>query len=124
MLRFLLNANISHETAEFLESLGYEAKTVAQFGLEKAEDPKIVEKAIKEKMILVTFDLDFGEIFYFSTKKKIWIIVLKLKDQTVESVNKSLAWLLQSKILDKKEFQNILMIIEEGRIRMRKKFLK
>jgi predicted nuclease of predicted toxin-antitoxin system len=122
MLRFLLDANISHETAEFLESLGYEAKTVAQFGLEKAEDPKIVEKAIKEKMILVTFDLDFGEIFYFSAKEKIWIIVLRIRDQTVESVNKTLNWLLQSKILEKKESQNTLMIIEEGRIRIRKKF--
>jgi len=71
MLRFLLNANISHETAKFLESLGYKVKTVAQFGLEKAEDSKIVEKAAKEKMILVTFDLDFGEIFYFSTKKNL-----------------------------------------------------
>jgi len=122
MFRFLLNANISHETAEFLESLGYEAKTVAQFGLEKAEDLKIVEKAIKEKMILVTFDLDFGEIFYFSTKEKIWIIVLRIRDQTVESVNKTLNRLLQSKILEEKESQNTLMIIEEGRVRIRKKF--
>jgi len=122
MLRFLLNANISHETAKFLESLGYEARTVAQFGLEEAEDSKIVERAIKEKMILITFDLDFGEIFYFSTKEKIWIIILKLKDQTVESVNKTLARLLQSKILEKEEFQNTLMIVEEGRVKIRRKF--
>jgi len=71
MLKFLLNANISYETAKFLQSKGYEAKTVAQFGLGKAEDAKIVEKAIKEKRIIITFDLDFGEIFYFSTKEKI-----------------------------------------------------
>lgn len=122
MLKFLLNANISHETADFLNSLGYEAKTVAQFGLEKAEDTEIVKKAIKEKMIIVTLDLDFGEIFYFSTKEKIWIIVLKLRDQAVESVNKNLEWLLKTKILEKKEFQNTLMIVEEGRIRIRRKF--
>ncbi|PIU14723.1 hypothetical protein COT20_02480 [bacterium (Candidatus Gribaldobacteria) CG08_land_8_20_14_0_20_39_15] len=62
MLRFLLNANISHETAEFLNSLGCDAKTATQLGLGSADDSKIVNKAIREKRILVTFDLDFGFI--------------------------------------------------------------
>lgn len=121
MLKFLLNANISHETAEFLKSMGYEVKTVAQFGLETAEDVKIVEKAVKEKMIIITLDLDFGNIFYFSTKEKIWIIVLRLKNQTVGSVNKTLKWLLETKILEKRESKNTLMIIREKGIRIRRK---
>jgi predicted nuclease of predicted toxin-antitoxin system len=101
--------------------MGCEAKTAAQFGLEKADDVKIVEKAVKEKMIIVTFDLDFGDIFYFSSKKKIWIIVLRLKDQTVESVNKTLKWFLETGILEKKQSKNTLMIVQEGRIRIRRK---
>ena len=122
MLRFLLNANISPETVDFLNSLGYDAKAVAQFNLQKAEDIEIAEKAVEENRILVTLDLDFGEIFYFSIKEKIWVIVLKLRDQTVESVNKNLEWLLGTKILEKKEFQNTLMIVEEGRVKIRRKF--
>ena len=55
MFRFLLDANISHKTAEFLNSLGRDVKTVAQFGLEELEDMKISEKAVQEKRI------DFGE---------------------------------------------------------------
>ena len=121
MLKFLLDANISPETAEFLKSLGHEAKTVAQFGLEKAEDIEIAKKAAKEKRILITLGLDFGEIFYFSIKEKIWVIVLKLRNQTVESVNKTLNWLLKTKILDQKEYQNTLLIVEEGTIRVRRK---
>ena len=101
--------------------MGCDAKTVAQFDLEKAEDIEIAEKAVREKRILITMDLDFGEIFYFAVKEKIWIIVLKIRDQTVESVNKHLEWLLKTKILEKKEFQNTLMIVEEGRIKVRRK---
>ncbi|MDA2936458.1 DUF5615 family PIN-like protein [Patescibacteria group bacterium AH-259-L05] len=52
MLKFLLNANISHETADFLNSLGCDAKTVAQFDLRRADDITIVTKAIKEKGLL------------------------------------------------------------------------
>lgn len=124
MFRFLLNANISYETAEFLNSLGHDAKTVAQFDLEQSEDIEIVRKAIKEKRIIITFDLDFGEIFYFSTKEKFWVVVLKLKNQTVESVNKTLNWLLKTKILEKTGLQNTLMIVQERRVRVRRKFLK
>jgi len=83
MLKFLLNANISYETADFLNSLGHRAKTVAQFGLGKAEDEKIVEKAIEEERIIITFDLDFGEIFYFSTKEKFGVVILRLKESNV-----------------------------------------
>jgi len=121
MFRFLLNANISHETAKFLNLLGYDAKTVAAFNLENAEDIEIAKRAIKEKRILITLDLDFGEIYYFSIKEKFWVIVLKLRNQTVESVNKTLGWLLKTKILEKKGFQNTLMIVEEGRVRVRRK---
>ena len=121
MLKFLLNANLSHETAQFLNSLGCDAKTAAQFGLGGAEDAEIAEKAIKEERILVTFDLDFGEIFYFSEENNFWVIVLRLRDQTVESVNKIFQWLLSGKILDDPELQNTLMIVEEGRIKVRRK---
>jgi len=121
MLRFLLDANLSYETADFLNSMGHDVKTAAHFGLEKEEDIEIAKRAMKEKRILVTLDQDFGEIFYFSTKKKFWVIVLKLRNQTVESVNGTLDWLLKTRILEKKEFQNTLMIIEEGRVRIRRK---
>jgi len=121
MLKFLLNSNISHETAQFLNSLGCDAKTAAHFSLSKAEDEKIAEKAIREKRILVTFDLDFGEMFYFSKNVDFWVIVLRLRDQTVESVNKNMKWILEKKVLEDKNTKNALMIVEEGRIRIRKK---
>lgn len=121
MLKFLLNANISHETASFLNQIGYEAKTVAQFNLEESTDQEIVNFATKHKMIIVTLDLDFGEIFYFSSKSRLGIIILKLADQRVESVNKILIRLLDSKILNKKKFQTSLIIVDENKFRIRTK---
>lgn len=122
MLKFLLDANLSRETADFLTSLGYDAKTVAHFRLESAEDSKVAERAIRDERILITLDSDFGEIFYFSAREKFWVIVLKLKDQTVDSVNRTLAWLLRGRMLETKEFRNTLMIVEPGRVKVRRKF--
>ena len=121
MLKFFLDENLSHETAAFLRSLGYDTKTVAQFGLQGAEDAKIAEKAAQEKRILVTLDSDFGEIFYFATKKNLWIVVLKIRNQTVESVNSTLWRLLNTAILERKALHNTLLIVEEGKVRVRRK---
>ncbi|MFC1700955.1 DUF5615 family PIN-like protein [Patescibacteria group bacterium] len=121
MPKFLLDANLSWKTAEFIESLGYEAKTVAHFDFGDAEDEKIVKLAHKKKMILITLDLDFGELYYFSSKKPIGLIMLKLRNQTVESVNSNLENFFKKKIINKKENQKALIIIDEKKIRIRRK---
>lgn len=121
MFKFLLDENLSHETAVFLQSLGYDTKTVVQFGLGGAEDATIARKAAQQKRILITLDSDFGEIFYFAAERNLWIIVLKIRNQTVESVNNTLRRLLDAKILERKTLYNTLLIVEEGRIRVRRK---
>lgn len=121
MLKFLLNANLSRESAKFLNVLGCDAKTVTEFGLGEVEDEIIIALAVAKKRILITFDLDFGEMYYFGSKDKLWIIVLRLKNQTVESVNKSLKRLIASKILEKSKIKNTLIILDETTIRIRRK---
>ena len=120
-MKFLLDENISHETADFINSLGYDSKTVAHFNLSGAEDTDVVNLTIKERRVLITLDLDFGEIFYFSNKKKLGIIVLRLKDQTVESVNSTLEQLFQSKVLTAKMVKDSLVVISEGKIRIKRR---
>jgi len=121
MFKFLLNGNISWETKEFLKKLGYQAEIISHFGLSKSKDIEIVLFAQKRKYIIITLDLDFGEIYYFSQRSRAGIIILKLKDQTVESVNQSLAILLKSKTINKEIWQNSLIIFDGKKIRLRKK---
>ncbi len=61
--------------------------TSRQAGLSDAE---VVALAKAEGRVIVTFDLDFGEIYHFAERGKIGVIVLRLDDQTVESVNRVL----------------------------------
>ena len=86
-LRFLLDADISPETAVFLRSLGFDAESLIEKGLGGLSDAEVAKRAIEGGKILVTFDLDFGELHYFSSPKKFSVIVLRLDDQRVENVN-------------------------------------
>ncbi|MBI2025955.1 MAG: DUF5615 family PIN-like protein, partial [Candidatus Levybacteria bacterium] len=78
-------------------------------------DAEVVNLA--KKRVIITFDLDFGEIYYFSEKGKVGIIVLRLKDQTVESVNKVLDKFFQEEV-EKIAIEKSLVVIDENRIRI------
>lgn len=118
MVKLLLDANLSPKTREYLgKKFNFnviDLITENKYGL---TDEKIVKLAKKEKRVIITFDLDFGEIYYFSERGKIGIIVLRIQDQTVESVNKVLTKFFQ------KEAKNIdleksLVVIDENKIRI------
>ena len=118
MIKLLLDANISPKTREYLvEKFNFNVIDLITENKYNLTDDKVVELAKNEKRIIITFDLDFGEIYYFSEKGKVVMIVLRIQDQTVESVNKIL-----SKFF-KKEAKNIdleksLVVIDENKIRI------
>jgi len=62
-MRFLADAGLSPKTVEFLKHLGHEATHVRELGLERARDSELVERARVDGSVIVTFDLDFGDIF-------------------------------------------------------------
>ncbi len=119
MVRFLLDENISYKTALFLRSLGHDVKTIVEFGLSGASDQEVVRKTIQTKRILNTLDSDFGQIFYFGTNQKLSIIVLILKNQTVENINSTLYRLLKSNMIE--NIPNSLLLVTPNKIRIRKK---
>jgi len=61
-MRFLADAGISPRTVESLRGQGHEAVHVRELGLQRASDRETVDKALSESRVLITFDLDFGEI--------------------------------------------------------------
>ena len=90
--RWVLTAleNISPKTADFLRRFNFDVKSLIEENLSSLDDLEVIKLAKKEKRLIITFDLDFGEIFYFLEKGKIGVIILRLRDQRVEVVNKVL----------------------------------
>lgn len=117
-LRLLLDANISPETAIFLRSFGFDVKSLIEDGLGGLEDAVVARIAEKEKRILVTFDLDFGEIYYFTAKKVFSVIILRLDDQRIEEVNGVLDRFFKKYSAMLKRQRRLLFIINETDIRI------
>ena len=118
-IQFLLDANLSHETALFLRLLGYQAVTADDVKLGTADDEAILKFAINKHYIIITFDLDFANLFYLEYQNKVGVITLRLEDQTVESVNNQLQRFLNTRLLREVKNHRALIIIDEKTIRVR-----
>ncbi len=88
--KFLLDANLSPITAEFLRNLNFDATSIIEQKLHNLSDEEVVRKAKKEERVIITFDKDFADLWYFRQKGKIGIMRIRTKNQTPENVNEIL----------------------------------
>ncbi len=68
-MKFLADMGISPRTVEFLRSLKHEAVHLSEEGLERLPDTAILEKARRDRQVLLTSDLDFAELVAASEAK-------------------------------------------------------
>lgn len=91
MTRFLLDANLSSETARYLVSaFGFDVVDLPSLGLGHLDDAAVAALAVRERRVVVSFDLDWGRIYHQWSRGQLGIIILRIADQTVESVNRTL----------------------------------
>jgi hypothetical protein len=65
-LSFLADESISPESAAYLETLGYPCHSLCREGPRRLSDREIVALAKREGRVILTHDLDFGQIYYFA----------------------------------------------------------
>jgi len=118
MITFLTNENISPESADFLERLGYPCRSLRRDGPRGIPDTEVVALAKSEGRVILTHDLDFGEIYYHAEQGQIGILVLRLRYQTVEVVNDTLERFLRSDLLDEDTLRHGLVVLSETSYRV------
>ena len=89
-MRFLSDMGISPQTAAFLESLGHDAVHLHAHGLDRMEDSAILDKAREEGRILLTHDLDFGQLIAASGARLPSTVVFRLRNMRPERLNRRL----------------------------------
>ena len=115
---FLLDANLSPETAVFLRSLGYDVVSLIEENNGELDDEIIADMAEAEGRIILTFDLDFGEIYFFAREERFSVVILRLKDQRVEAVNAVLGKFLITHGHTLLQMKNNLVIATEHHVRI------
>lgn len=116
---FLVDESLSPELAIRLVQLGYPAKPARDVELKGADDLKIAEWAIKNKAVIITGDLDFGELWYWLYKGELGIVVLRMKSYKIESQYEVIKFLHNNNLLKSGKIINSLVISTSGKYRIR-----
>jgi predicted nuclease of predicted toxin-antitoxin system len=116
--RFLLDANLSPETAAFLRAtFGFDVVDLLSLSLPHLSDHEIVALAMHKGRIVITFDLDFGEIYHRRERGRFGVIKLRLEDQTVEGANRALGQFFAN-LAATVPLERSLVVLDETRARI------
>lgn len=89
-MKFLADMGISPRSAAFLRGLGYDAIHLHDEGLDRLSDANILAKARTERRIVLTHDLDFGELVAASKAQLPSVVTFRLRNMAADHVNRYL----------------------------------
>jgi predicted nuclease of predicted toxin-antitoxin system len=108
---------IGQSTAVFLRDQGYDAIHLREQGLQRLADEAIIKKARHEGRIILTHDLDFGQLIALSQSRLPSVITFRLANMQPARVNH---YMLETLSCFEKELEaGALVSVSERAIRVR-----
>jgi predicted nuclease of predicted toxin-antitoxin system len=109
---------VSQQVVEWLRANGHDAIHLRDEGLHRLPNGEIFHKAGNEQRIVLTFDLDFGEILAASSGQIVSVVLFRMRNTRAVFVIQRLAEVLNQSSIDL--LQGAIVIVEDGRHRVRK----
>jgi predicted nuclease of predicted toxin-antitoxin system len=119
MPKFLIDENMPRSTAQAIRLLGHEALDVRDCGLRGRSDSEVYAFAQRQRAILLTADLGFGNILHCPLGSHCGVVIAHYPNELSSSeVNRLIAQSLPHD--DDSFFVGNLVILEPGTIRIRR----
>jgi predicted nuclease of predicted toxin-antitoxin system len=119
MPRFVIDEDMPRSTGMILREHGYTIEDIRDHGLRGAGDDEVFKFAQREKAVLVTSDMGFGNIIRFPPSSHFGIIVTHFPNtMSVEELNRQFVEAITG--LQETDFRGNLIILEPGKIRIKR----
>ncbi|MCF6154382.1 MAG: hypothetical protein E3K36_03830 [Candidatus Brocadia sp.] len=119
MPKFLIDEDMPRSTAGALKDRGYEVKDIRDYGLRGADDKKVYQFAQNDQAVLITGGMGFGNILHFPIGRHFGIVIVHFPNEmTTNEINRQLVERFSEFAED--DFNSNLIIIEPGKVRIRK----
>jgi predicted nuclease of predicted toxin-antitoxin system len=109
---------VSYKVALWLNRVGHDAIHLSDEGLNKLSDDRIIEKAVSENSIILTADVDFGQLITFKNSKPTSVIQFRILDLTPENIIPKLELVLE-RFSEELNTIPVIITIQEHKIRLK-----
>jgi predicted nuclease of predicted toxin-antitoxin system len=116
-VRYLADHHISHRTVSLLQAQGFDIYRVSDVLPPDAEDGHLLEHARTEERTVISQDLDYSALLASTGYNKPSVVSLRLHNNRPERLAVVLEKILPSVEADLQT--GVIVVIEEGRIRIR-----
>lgn len=113
-MRSLADMGVAQRIVEWLRAEGHDAVHLRDEGLQRMPNGEIFEKAASEERIILTFDLDFGEIVALSGGRRVSVILNTRTPHVIDRLRKVL------KDSSSAMEQGAVVVVQESRHRIRR----
>lgn len=120
-IKLLIDECVLGKTTKLLKKEGFSVTTIQELGKTSATNGTVIKIAEKEKAVIITNDLDFGNLILYPLGTHEGIIVLRPKlndDQAIDDVHNILIHLLND--LKPEEIKKSLIIVDRNKYRLKK----
>ena len=120
MAGFLIDEDLPRSLARALQEAGVSAEDVRDAGLRGKPDVEVLEYAVSKGLALVSEDMGFANILRFPVGTHSGIVVARFPSElSTTALNREIVGVLSSLAVE--EIDGSLIIIEPGKIRIRRK---
>jgi predicted nuclease of predicted toxin-antitoxin system len=117
-MRLLADENIEREFVEALRDADFDVISVRESFIGSADD-EILQIALAEKAVILTYDTDFGELVFRFSLKSYGVIFLRLHGLSlIEKIDKAILAIREHEA----ELENAFTVISENSVRIKKSF--
>ena len=117
-MKLLADMGISMSTVRALRDRGEDVVHLREEGLHRMPDDQIVHKAIEEERVILTCDLDFGELLAAGGGAVPSVILFRTRNQTPKAITPRLFQALE---MCQAELQaGAIVIVGDGGLRVRR----
>jgi predicted nuclease of predicted toxin-antitoxin system len=110
-MKFLADANTSGPLVEALRALGHEVFWA--YTVPRTSDIELIEKAARERRVVITFDKDFGELV-FKRGHSVAVVLIRLRETSMKETVSLVMNLVSS---EGENLNRLFCVVENTRIR-------
>jgi predicted nuclease of predicted toxin-antitoxin system len=116
-LRFLADESCDFGVVRALRSEGYDVFAVSEV-MHRSDDRELIDRAYREKRILLTEDKDFGRLVFVSHADSAGVILIRFPGNLRQTLFQTIVQLVQEQGA---RLLSAFVVVQPGHIRIRRK---